>query len=347
MSLPSVVRSTLDLTFSLLCIGPLTVLFWRGTFNTVSSLAFTDLPTFSSRWYPALLLYLTGLFIKICVDLLKHILRPILVNHCLAIQYISISVIIYLDATFGVVMWVGGFNLLYVFPSLYWFSLTSVLLISTSILMLIKAFHCTGGAPLSIYTDVYENVLAPSSYFRTTLDSSSFSKVVLDTLFSYGVVHSLVICTWWAMWELENQYILFPCEITVKDFQAWDSVILAYLFVFVVVALDKSLKDMNEGQEALTKTVAGNCVAFLAFLACLNFWRGIWSLQDFYFFPNMNLRENLLLSHILGLVGTLVSRTSMTLTQSSAKDHDPPHLYGCDHWASRRLFGDSQEYQQL
>jgi hypothetical protein len=286
-------------------------------------------------------------FIKICIDLLKHILRPVLVNHCVAIQYISISVLIYLDATFGVVMWVGGFNLLYVFPSLYWFSLTSVLLISTSILMFIKAFHCTGGAPLSIYTDDYENVFTPSSYFRTTLDSSGLSKVVLDTLFSYGVVHSLVICTWWAMWELENQYILFPCEITVKDFQAWDSVILAYLFIFVVVALDKSLKDMDEGQEALTKTVAGNCVAFLAFLACLNFWRGIWSLQDFYFFPNMNLRENLLLSHVLGFVGTLVSRTSLTLTQSSAKDHDPPHLYGCDYWASMGLCGDRQDYQQL
>ena len=249
---------------------------------------------------------------KIAVDLIKHIMKDVLINKGTCLTILSSAFLVYLDASFGVVMWVGGFNLLYVFPSLYWFSLTSVLLISTSILMLIKAFHCTGGAPLSINTDDYENALTPSSYFRTTLDSSGLSKVVLDTLFSYSVVHSLVICTWWAMWELENQYILFPCEITVKDFQAWDSVILAYLFIFVVVALDKSLKDMDEGQEALTKTVAGNCVAFLAFLACLNFWRGIWSLQDFYFFPNMNLKENLLLSHILGFVGTLVSRTSLT-----------------------------------
>ena len=307
----------------------------------------SDLPTSSSQWFSAILLYLVGLLIKICIDLLKHILNPILANHCLAIQYISIFVLIYLDATFGVVMWVGGFNLLNIFPGVYWVSLTSVLLISTCILMLIQAFHCTSGTPLSICRDDYTNILTPSSYFGTALESSSLFKVVLDTLFSYGVVHSLVICVWWAMWELENQYILYPCEISVKDFQAWDSVILAYLFVFVVVALDKSLKDLDEGQETMKRTVAANCVSFLAFLASLNFWRGIWSIQDFYFFPDMNLRENLLLSHILGLVGTLVSRTSLTLTQSSAQDPDPSNPFGCESWAGRRLNADRQGYQQL
>ena len=41
MSSPSVMRSALDRYFSLHFVGPLTVLFWRGTFNTVSNLAFT------------------------------------------------------------------------------------------------------------------------------------------------------------------------------------------------------------------------------------------------------------------------------------------------------------------
>lgn len=347
MSPPVAVQSVLDLSFSLLWVGPLTVLFWRGTFNTITNMAFADLPTFSSRWYPALVLYLTGLLVKICVDLLKHVLRPILANQCAAIQYISTFILLYLDATFGVVMWVGGFNLLYVFPSLYWFSLTGVLIISTSILMFIQAFHCTGGTPLSIYKDEFENVLTPSSYFGTTLESNGCAKVVLDTIFSYGVVHFLVICTWWGMWELENRYILFPCEITVKDFQAWDSVILAYLFVFVVVALDKSLKEMEE-EEKLKRIVVANCVAFLAFLASLNFWRGIWSLQDFYFFPNMNLRENLLLSHILGFLGTLLSKTSLTLTQSSAKDcQTAPQFYACQYWGRGGVCGGRQEYQDL
>ena len=267
------------------------------------------------------------------------------------LQGISSFILLYLDATFGVVMWVGGFNLLYVFPSLYWFSLTGVLLISTSILMFIQAFHCTGGTPLSIYTDEFKNVFTPSSYFGTTLESSGSAKVVLDTIISYAVVHTLVICTWWGMWELENRYILLPCEITVKDFQAWDSVVLGYFFVFLVVALDKSLKETEDGEEEKLKMrMMANFVAFLAFLAALNFWRGIWSLWDFYFLPSINLRENLVLSHIIGFLGTFLSRTSLTLTQSSAKDSETaPELYACQYWGRVGVCGGRhrQSYQDL
>jgi len=349
MPLPSPVQSVLDLSFSLFFVGPLTVLFWRGTFNTVSNMAFTDENTFHTRWYPALLLYLTGLLVKISVDLIKQSLKSIMANRCILIKELSTFIVIYLDATFGVVMWVGGFNLLYVFPSLYWFSLTGVLILSTSILMFIQGFHCTGGTPLSIYTDDLENVFTPTTYFDTTIDSSGYAKVVLDTIISYAVVHSLVICTWWGMWELENRYILFPCEITVKDIQAWDSVVLAYLFVFLVVALDKSLKEMEEeGEGNLKLRVSANCVAFLAFLASLNFWRGIWSLQDFYFFPNMNLKENLVLSHILGFLGTFLSRTSLTLTQSSAKDPRTGfNFFACRYWNGREICGGRHGYQDL
>jgi len=346
MAPPGSLLPTLDLCFSLFFVGPLTVLFWRGTFNTLTHTAFSDLPTLSSRWYPALILYLSGLFVKICVDILKHILKPVLRDKSCLIQYLSISILTYLDATSGVVMWVGGFNLLYVFPSLYWYSLTSVLIISTSILFLIKAFHCAAGTPLHIFVDNFENVFTPSSYFGTTLDSSGLTKVVLDTVFSYSIVHSLVICAWWSMWELENRYILFPCEITVKDIQAWDSVVLAFLLVFIVLALEKSVREVDEGQDTLKMRAAVNSAAFLAFLASLNFWRGIWSLQDFYFFPTMSTRVNLVMSHLLGFLGTLATRTSLTTTQSSEKDPSTPKLVGCAYWNLRSLCG-YQEYQEL
>lgn len=347
MAPPAGLLSSLDLCFSILFVGPFTVLFWRGTFNTLVDLAFKDLPTLSAKWYPALLLFLIGLLIKICIDVVKHIIRPVLANCCTIIQYLSVSIIIYLDATSGVVMWVGGFNLLYVFPSLYWYSLTSVLFISTTILMALQAFHCTRGTPLSIYIDHFETVLQPSSYFGTTLESSGLVKVTLDTVFSYSIVHSLVISVWWSMWELENQYILYPCEITVKDFQAWDSVILAFFLVFVVVALQESVKELDDGQDTLKRRAAVNFVAFLAFLASLNFWRGIWSLQDFYFFPDMDLKTNLLLSHLLGFLATLLSRTSLTLTQSSGKDCSPPQLVLCEYWTIRGLCGARQGYQEI
>jgi len=217
MSVRSTMQSALDLLYSLLFVGPLTVLFWRGTFNAISDIAFRDLPDFASRWYPALILYVIGTSMKIIVDLTKHSLRETLINKGQCLQTFTSMVLIYLDAFFGVLMWVGGFNLLYVFPSFYWYGLTGLLIIASCILMFIRAFHCTGSIPLNVYTDEFENVFNPSNYFGSKLDNTCSLKVILDTIFSYSVVHTLVICCWCSMWELENRYILFPCEITVKN----------------------------------------------------------------------------------------------------------------------------------
>lgn len=347
MSLRSTIQSTLDLAFSLLCLGPLTVLFWRGTFNAITDIAFRDLPTFFSRWYPALILYLIGTTMKILVDLTKHSLRSILINKGPCLQSFSSMILVYLDAFFGVVMWVGGFNLLYVFPGLHWYGLTGVLLVASSILMVIKAFNSTGSVPLGISTDEFENVYNPNNYFGTKFENSCSYKVILDTIFSYTVVHTLVICCWWGMWELENRYILFPCEITVKDIQAWDSVIISYFLVFVVVAINNSVKEMREEDGQFSKTAAATFTAFLAFLAALNFWRGIWSLMDFYFFPSMSLWNNLLLSHIVGFLGTYIAGSSLTLTQSSEKDSNTPDFLSFQYWSKYGACGKKNHYEDL
>jgi len=324
-------QTAMNLTFSLFCISPLTVLFWRGTFNLVTDLAFRDLPD-DSRWYPALMLYLIGMLMKIAVDLLKHTLKDVLINKGPCLQTLSSALLLYLDSSFGVVLWVGGFNLLYLFFGVYWYSLTGVFIGSGIILMIIKAFHCTGGVPLAISTDTFEIVFNPSNYFGTKFDSNCRLKVILDTIFTYSVVHSLVICCWWGMWELENRFILFPCEITVKDIKAWDSVVISYFLVFVVVTINDSVTAMQEEDGKFKKAAVTNFTAFLAFLASLNFWRGIWSLMDFYFFPSLSLWENLVVSHLIGFLGTFVTGTSLNLTQRSQKDSDTPEFHSCRYW---------------
>jgi len=344
----SSMKNAFDLTFSLLCIGPLTVVFWRGTFNAITELFFRDLPTFESRWQPALILYFTGMFMKISVDLIKLAVRDTLLNKGPCLQTISSALLLYLDAFFGVVMWVGGFNFLYVFPSMYWYSLTGVLVIASIILMLLRAYHCAGGVPLNISTDEFENVFSPTNYFGTKFSSVDSYKAILDTIFIYSVVHTLVICCWWGMWELENRYILFPCEITVKDIQAWDSVIIAYFLVFVVVAFSNSGNENSLSEERIiSNTVTNNFFAFLSFLAAVNYWRGMWSLLDFYFFPSMGLWNNLILSHIIGFLGSLLVGSALSLTQSSKKDSNSPEFFSCQYFSKERMCSDLDPYEHL
>lgn len=342
----SKIRTTMDLAFSMLCVSPLTVLFWRGTFNIVTDLAITDVP-FSDRWLPALLLYLIGACMKIMVDLTKHALRDALLNKDSWLQNLVSFILLYLDSSFGVVMWVGGFNLLAWSLGTTWYTLTCIFFIATGLLIAIKAFHCSGGIPLAIGLDTFENTFNPPSYFHTKHGNSSYLNIILDTFFTYNMVHTLVICCWWSMWELENRFILFPCEITVKDIQAWDSVIISYFLVFVVVAINDSVVNMEEKEGNLSKAAATNFTAFLTFLGSLNFWRGIWSLMDFYFFPSLSLHNNLLMSHVVGFLGTYLAGVSLTLTQRSERDSSTPQFQKFEYWSKYGVGDKRSQYEDL
>merc|ERR1719150_45282 len=95
--------------------------------------------------------------------------------------------IIYLDSLFSVVMWVGGFYLLYyLFPDETFSQLFSTFLISSLILLGFRAFCSTAGSPMTIILDTDNNVFRPNSY-------QAVPSVVLDTLISYSLLHALVI----------------------------------------------------------------------------------------------------------------------------------------------------------
>ena len=111
-------------------------------------------------------------------------MKSMLLDGAKIYQRLTSCIVIYLDSFFGVAMWVGCFNLLYVFPGLYWFSLLGVLILSMSVLMKMKAFHCSTGVPLAIYTDEVEHVFTPNTYFGCNLHNSSIYKIILDTIFN-------------------------------------------------------------------------------------------------------------------------------------------------------------------
>ena len=154
----------------------------------------------------------------------------------------------------------------------------------------------------------------PNSYLADTRGGESYS-LLGDILLSY-TLHALVISCWWSMWELENNFILRECEIVIKDIEAWDSVIIAFLFSGLVFGLEGRVKEQFE-MSGSCRTAVFYCMAMVSFLASLNYWRGLWSLMDFYFFPAMDPALSLLLSHLLGFTWTTVAGTALTLTQET------------------------------
>ena len=340
----------LDILFSLFFVGPFTVLYWRGTFVSIVNVfiigkseeeEFIESSNFKlflgsspdKRWIPSLTLYLVGLLMKMIVDLIKNLLKKKVGDRNAVIQTISKIVIIYNDALFGVVFWAGGFNILYViFPSMLWYQLLSVFLLSSLSLFTMNAFKCTTGTPITIIRDTITHVFTPSSYFSESIPRTP-GNIILDTIFSYLIVHSLVICCWWSVWEMENNFILQPCEIIIKDFKAYDSVLIAFILATMIFGVNDIVKTYCAEEEgAYRGLIVMHLVSFAAFLTSLNFWRGIWSLMDFYFFPDMMVEENLLLSHLVGFLWSVIAGTGMTLTQSSALDPKELEYNHCQYW---------------
>jgi len=273
-----------------------------------------------------LILYLTGLILKIFLDLLKHKLADIIIPCGVFIKFFTCSLIIYFDAISGVVFWVGGFNLLYLFPGTSWEGMCSVLVISSSLLMLGGGFHSTGGVPLRLSYDSTDSVLRPLGYLEYN-PSDGWCKLSLDIIFTHMVGHSLAISCWWSLWELENSYILYPTEMTMKDRVVWDSVVIGYVAAMVAVPLADSVNNMEEG---LPKLVAGNGLAWIALVSSLNVWRGLWSIYNYHFLPEFE--NNLMISHVLGASTSLIFRFGQNLTQTFSKDSPVIDIYSCDYW---------------
>ena len=218
------------------------------------------------------------------------------------------------------------------FPRETSYQLISVLLISSSSLIYFRAFCSTAGTPVSIILDTTSNVFCPSSYLETHREEEGH-RLVLDTVISYSLLHTLVICTWWSCWELENE-ILQHCEIVIRDIKAWDSVVLAVIFSVIVFSLNTKVKEYFETAGRF-RHILFYSMAFLSFLASLNYWRGLWSLMDFYFFPTMDITLNLALSHVVGFTCSFIAGTGLTLTQSTARDPTVPEFNNCQYWSYR------------
>jgi len=105
------------------------------------------------------------------------------------------------------------------------------------------------------------------------------------------------------------------------------------MLVFLIVTISSSVRDMKD---ETWKTTTANFVAFLSFLCSLNFYRGFWSLQDFYFFPTMSGPNNLALSHLVGFLAMYLAGVSLNLTQASCKDSEAPEFYSVSYWARKQ-----------
>ena len=164
-----------------------------------------------------------------------------------------------------------------------------------------KAGKSLLSTPLVIAVDRHEDIWANGNYFKWWF--------VLDVLFTNLDMRHLIVFSWWSLWELENQF-LTQKDVGEKDnYVAVDSLLMGYCAYIVTYGLGFIHQNTSTTKLYANKALYVITVIFGLF-ATVNIWRGLWSMLDHFFLPEIDHDENYLLSHIISLVLLMLAMVS-------------------------------------
>lgn len=334
--------SIADVLWSSVVVSPLVLLYWRGTWELLDD--FTGLNegpkanSVSIKWHSGLGCHLIGLFIKILIDLSIfhlnekiHLSKNKTVHRCFGWLLTAVS------GLADVMFWRGVWFLmrLDLKPGANPTVVAVVLGISLLILAGSSVERTLVASPCTLSLDAAQPSLKSGTYFRKTPGDGWW--FVLDILFSNLVIHHLVVFCWWSLWSLENKFFLGDDQIGVleKSFVSWDSVLLGYGLTLLSWSLDKCLPLTSKLYIAKPLNLL---VAFTAFLASVNVWRGVWSFMDHWFLPKIPPGVNHVLSHIIGLVMlTLLGAANTISNRNIVRGEDEGRVVEVQYWKRKEV----------
>jgi len=315
-----------DFFWSGCVVAPLVVTYWRGTWdlledwvypapsNDTLQLRGVDKAESWRAYYGQLTgitCYLLGLFIRIGLDLTKYHLKEMIEGRSRWVRALVSWLYVALFAIAGVAFWRGIWTLMTKDVGLGPAQLLVIMVLGLVLILSMKAGKSLLSTPLVIAVDRHEDIWAYSNYFKKTPTDKWW--FVLDVLFTNLVMRHLIVFSWWSLWELENQF-LTQKDIGEKDhYVAVDSLLMGYCAYIVTYGLDYLHQNISTTKLYVNKALYVFTILFGLF-ATVNIWRGLWSMLDHYFLPDIDHDENYLLSHIISLVLLTVAMVSSTIS---------------------------------
>ena len=216
-----------------------------------------------------------------------------------------------LYAIAGVSFWRGIWTLMTKDIGLGPAQLLVIMVMGLVLILSMRAGKSLLSTPLVIAVDRHENIWANGNFFKKTPTDKWW--FVLDVLFTNLVMRHLIVFSWWSLWELENQF-LTQKDIGEKDtYVAVDSLLMGYCAYIVTYGLDYLHQNTTTTKLYVNKTLYVFTILFGLF-ATVNIWRGLWSMLDHFFLPDIDHDENYLLSHIISLVLLTLAMVSTTIS---------------------------------
>lgn len=329
--------SAADFFWSGCVLAPLVVTYWRGTWDLLDDLLYPEKnPTTSDQgltWYQqlsGLTSYLLGLFIRLILDIAMYYIKEFVENKSKWIRVSLTWIYLALYSIAGVAFWRGIWTLMTKDIGLSWGKLLLILLVALLLTLVMKAGKSLLSSPIVINLDRHELTFANGNYFKKTPSDKVW--FIMDVLFTNLIMRHLVVFSWWSLWELENQFLL-PKEIgEIDHYVSYDSLLMGYAAFIVTYGLDYLFKNLTSTKLYIMKPLYVLTILF-GFFATVNVWRGLWSMLDHYFLPAVNLDENYILSHLIGLVFlTLAMAVNSISNDGIILDNETEEIVDIRYW---------------
>jgi len=337
----------LNFLWSCIVVAPLTVLFWRGTWDLLAIMVYPEFPAEDapSKSYrkdkSGLVCFIMGALIRIFLDLIKFHFGEFVQSKPRVMKKIGGLTFTCLYAMAGVSFWRGIWLLMKLDVGEKTVQLCIVLFGGLAILSFSHISRTLIGSPLALCLDTHENIFKVSTFFMKTPDAKVW--FLSDVLFTNLVVRTMVVFCWWSLWSLEDRILILNKISKMDKTIAYDSIILGYGAALLAFLLDILIEKTTTTKQYIQKPLRVITI-FLAFFASMNVWRGVWSIYDSLLFPGIPVELN----YIASLVTAFLALTFLLLSNTICNDHivldkNDGRVIGIQYWQDKPKLDEEDE----
>jgi len=340
-------RSILNFLWSCVIVAPLTVLFWRGTWDLLQLVVYPKIPAEDedSKSYrkdsSGLVCFITGAIVRIILDLIKFHLGECLHSKPSIIKKIGGLIYTSVYALAGVSFWRGIWLLMELDVGEKTLQLCVVLIGGLAVLSFSQISRTLIGTPLALCQDTHENIFKPSTFFLKTPETKLW--FLADVLFTNLVVRLMVVFCWWSLWSLEDRFLILNKISEVDKTIAYDSVILGYGVALVVFLMDILVEKSTTTKQYIKKPLLATTI-IVAFFASVNVWRGVWSIYDSFLFPGIPEELNYLTSLVVAILALSLLQLSNTICNDHiVLDTTDDAVINISYWQNKAKYDEGDE----
>ncbi|OQV25396.1 hypothetical protein BV898_01075 [Hypsibius exemplaris] len=282
----TVTRDVLDALLTVCCIAPLVVSYWRGTFQLLDLYILPQDPPSVISSVPSIALsaviaLVGGLFFIYVQDVAKawvHSVRSPISELMLKRIYCYV---------FGLVI-VNHWRAVWALWDRYTgFDLYSGIQCSSTgmvVLLFTRSFRNSISPPVIAASDLCEEFFGIQTRFR--VPRSRHVLFFLDCLFSLIIPGSSIVCVVRGFWYIFDHVFFFSVHAESYLLSLGLGIVLSFVALLLQHSAAAGSRKLEDGRHWFLKICFEDLFLFLACIAGINLWRGVWGLCNVYVFPS-------------------------------------------------------------